>query len=230
MKDEAIKILDAEGVAAALDYLDSDGFPSPAERVRAFHELMKHTYWQRKNLPATIKIGQAGVALGNALADSYPEQSTEIRSQVKGIYYDLASFTWPGWDEPGITISADQIQLGLQAAERNLQLAADLNKPPIACCRAYWMLAAQQIATRQYHKAADHFAQAEQSAQQAGASAEQLLSKGFIQVARLLADPDNNTPTEKLDEIKTALHALEHGSAFVQQIDDALRVFGGQPT
>lgn len=226
MKDEANKILDVEGIPAALDYLDSDDFPTPAARVQGYHELMKHAYWQRKDLPATIQIGQAGIAIGDALADTYPDQSSETFSQVKAIYYDLASFTWPGWDEPGISITAEQIQLGLQAAERNLQLATDLNKPPIAFCRAYWMLAAQEIAVREYRKAGEHFALAEQSAQQAGASAEQLLSKGFILVTGLLADPEEKALVEKLNEIKTALQEVEHGSNFVQQIEDALRVFG----
>jgi hypothetical protein len=226
MKDEAIRILEAEGVAAALDYLDSDGFPSPAERVQGYHELMKHAYWKLKNLPATIKIGQAGIAIGEALAGTHPEQHNEIMSNIKAIHYDLASFTWPGWDEPDFTITAAQTQLGLKAAKRNLQLAIDLRKPPLPLSRAYWMLAAQEIAARQYAEAKEHFFQAEQTARETDSAADQLLSRGFVQVTGLLADPDDLALTEKLNEVKAALQVEEHGEFFIQQMDDALRVFG----
>lgn len=226
MKDEANKILEAEGVAAVVDYLDSAGFSSPAERVKGFHEVMKHAYWQQKDLPATIQIGQAGIALGDALAKTYPDEYAEVMSQVKGIHYDLASFTWPGWDEPGFTITGEQTRLGLQAAERNLQLAIELNKPPLPLSRAHWMLAAQMIATHQYQQAQEHFALAEQAAREAPSTADQLLSQGFFQVAGLLANPNNEALTDKLNDIITALQKEEHGEFFVKQLDDALRVFG----
>lgn len=226
MKDEAIRILETEGLAAALDYLDSDGFPTPAARIEEYHELMKHAYWQIKDLPVTIKIGQVGAAIGDALAESYPKQYYEIMSQVKAIQYDLASFTWPGWDEPDFSISAEQVRLGLQAAERNLQLAIDLKKPPLPRSRAYWMLAAQEIAARQYAQAKEHFAQAEQAARETDSAADQLLSRGFIQVAGLLADPDDQALVESLNEVKASLQGEEHGEFFIQQMDDALRVFG----
>lgn len=226
MKDEANKILEEEGLAAALDYLDSDGFPSPAARVQGYHDLMKHAYWQLKDLPATIRIGKAGVAIGEVLAESYPKQNDEIMSQVKAIHYDLASFTWPGWDEPDLSITEAQIRLGLESAERNLQLAIDLHKPPLPRSRAYWMLAAQEIAARQYTQAREHFSRAEQAARETDSAADQLLSRGFVQVAGLLADPDNPVLSEKLDEVKAALQGEEHGEFFIQQMDDALRVFG----
>lgn len=226
MEDEAIIILEAEGVAAALDYMDSDGFPTPAARVRGYHELLKYAYWRQKDLPAAIRIGKIGIAIGDALARSFPEQYPEIMSNVKGIYYDLASFTWPGWDEPGLSITAEQIQIGLQAAKRNLQLAIDLHKPSLPLSRAYWMLAAQEIAAHQYHLAQEHFVQAEQAARETTSTADQLLSQGFFQVAGLLSDPNNQALTEKLDEIKAALQREDHGAFFIKQLEDTLRVFG----
>jgi len=227
MKDKAIEIYVSQGVEAALEYIQAREIGvSPVEHLQIFDQLLRHAYWQQKDLPAAIMVGQAGIQLGQSLAIAHPEQAGEIMSQVKGIHYNLASFTWPGWDEPGIEIRPEQVQLGLAAAKENLSLAIELKKDALPLSRAYWMLGGMEIAVKDYGDAKGHFSQAEGLARQAGSEAEALLARGFEFLTGLFTNPDDTTLSKELEEIKTALLAEEHGEFFVKQIDDAWRVFG----
>ena len=227
MKEKAIEFLESEGVDKAVKFLQtgSTSLP-PTEQIQAFDQVMRHAYWQNKDLPATIQIGQAGVELGQTLADTHPDQTSEIKSQIKTIQYNLASFTWPGWDEPGFEISPEQVLIGLAAAQENLRLAIELKKDALRLSRAYWMLGGMEIAVKDYADAKEHFSQAEKFASQAGSQAEALLARGFEFLTGLLANPDGAALSKELEEVKTALLAEKDGEFFVKQIDDAQRVFG----
>jgi hypothetical protein len=226
MKDKAIEIFDSEGVEAAIGWMQAgEAGLSPTEHVQVFDQVLRHAYWQHKDLPAAIQIGQAGLALGEKLAAAHPDQASEIKSQIKAIQYNLASFTWPGWDEPGYQLSEKQVLLGLEAARQNLSLALELKKEALPLSRAYWMLAAQEIAAKEYTSAVEHFSQAETFARQAGVQGEALLAQGFELLTKLLANPGDLALETSLEETKTALATEEHGEIFVKQIEDALRVF-----
>ena len=227
MKEKAIEFLESQGVDEAVKFLQTGSADlPPAEQIQNFDQVMRHTYWQNKDLPATIQIGKAGVKLGQSLADTYPDQTSEINSQIKTIQYNLASFTWPGWDEPGIEISLEQVQIGLAASQENLRLAIELKKDAIRLSRAYWMLGGMEMAVKDYANAKEHFAQAEGFAHQAGSQAEALLAQGFEVLTGILADPDDETLSKDLEQTKTSLLAEKDGEFFVKQIDDAWRFFG----
>ena len=227
MKDQAIKLFDSKGTQAALEFLQMDRADlSPVEQLQLFIDVMRHAYWKKKNLQATIEIGQAGIVTSDDLKNKHPDQIEEIDSLVKGIHYDIASFTWPGWDEEYINITPDQLELGLQAAKNNLALAIELKKEDLPLSRAYWLLAAQELANRQFKKAAEHFSQAELLATRAGVTGEALLAKGFIQVVSLVQDPQNEILTKQLEDIKTVLRKEEHGKFFIAQLVDSLSIFG----
>ncbi|MEJ2485749.1 MAG: hypothetical protein P8Y68_08450 [Anaerolineales bacterium] len=76
MKEKAIEFLESLGVDEAVNFLQttSASLP-PEEQLRDFDQVMRHAYWQNKDLPATIRIGQAGVELGQSLADAHPDQA-----------------------------------------------------------------------------------------------------------------------------------------------------------
>ena len=233
MKDQAIKLFDSQGVQAAIKLLQAgERSLAPDEQVQAFDLVLRHAYWNKKDLTGAIQIGQAGITRGEQLAAQFPEKENKIMSQVKGIYYNLASFTWPGWDEPDIKITPEQVQLGLAAAKENFRLAIELKKDALPLSRACWMLGAQEIAVKDYSSAIDHFYQAEQFAEQAVSregpqqgKGEALLARGFAQLASLLAKPEGPKISADLDKTKLALVSLESGEFFVKQIDDAWRVF-----
>ena len=225
LKDQAIETLESEGLEAAVRLLRQADLP-PTEHIPLYTELMRHAYWQRKDLPAAIEIGQTGIRHGRALAESYPEKAEAILAQVKAIYYDLASFTWPGWDEEGIEIAKEQVRLGLDSARTNLELAIQLKKDALPFSRAYWMLGAQQLAAGDHTQALASFTMAEQHAAETDARPEELLAQGFACLTGLLADPEDQSLQLEMAEIKTALLDEEHGEMFVQQIEDAQRVLG----
>lgn len=225
MKDQAILIFESNGVQALIDFLHQNNTESLVEQVQLFIDVMRHAYWKKKDLAATIQIGQAGIAHADKIKSAHPDQMEEIDGKVKGIYYDIASFTWPGWDEEDITITPEQVKLGLRAAEKNLALAIELKKEDLPCSRAYWMLAAQELANGHYEKAREHFGQAELLANRAQVTGEALLAKGFTLVVGLVQDPHNEDLAKKLEEIKTVLRKEEHGKFFIAQLVDSLSVF-----
>ena len=87
------------------------------------------------------------------------------------------------------------------------------------------MLGAHHIAAGEYTSAKARFALGEQTAREAGSHPDELLSRGFSQLAALLAEPENAAAEKKLTETKTALLEEKDGEFYVKQLDDAWRVF-----
>ena len=131
---------------SAIENLQSQG--TPAEIAERFRILHLDAYWKQKDLPTTIALAQAGIlfCLTHARIASNPEATAHLRAAAKGLAYNLASFTWPGWDEPAIRPTPDQTALGLHAARLNLRLAHELCKPPDKIRAAHWLLGAQLLA------------------------------------------------------------------------------------
>jgi len=177
-------------------------------------KVLRDAYWQDKNLGIVAWLGQVILPL------AYRPVSTEAKSKIKTISYNVASFLWPGWDEPGVIISKDQQDLGAQAAELNLRLADELDKPVIAKSRAHWMMGGYLLTQREFGRAAQSFATAARLAGDDGNRAEQLLSEAFRDLA-------TNSPELKsrLAELRT----LKDGEAFAGQVLAAARVCGFQP-
>src|SRR5579871_4413511 len=123
LRDTALEYLKQQDFAAAIDYLNRQ--PDPLAACSAYADLVRHLYWQQKDLPGVVMMAQAGIQYGTAAAEEIgPEDSDpwkELLSIVKGLAYDLGSFTWPGWDEPGITITPADLNTGREAAKTNLR-------------------------------------------------------------------------------------------------------------
>jgi hypothetical protein len=227
VKEKAIEILIEQDTAAAIEWLKQQG--DPQKVAEAFNDVMRHTYWQMQDLKSTVTLAQEGIGYASAKAKQAggARQAKEFNNQVKAMSYNLASFVWPGWDEEWIEdIPQEYLKLGLDAAQTNLHLAIELEKGDLPISRAYWMLAAQQIAAEQYQEAKDNFTQAIEYAEKAEAHGDVLLSHGFTHVVKLLEDPENEEAKSSLEAIKSELVNLEHGEMLSQQMDDALKVFG----
>ncbi len=221
MRDTALNLLTTQDSFAAIDYLTQQ--PDAVTALKTFHDLLKHLYNERKDVPALIAIGRAGVQFGlqQAAAARIPTEATEFKGIAKSIAYDLASDLWPGWDEPGIALDATAVALGLDAARVNLRLARELQRAALPMSRAWWLLGAQLLANHQPDDATAAFEQAAQLARAAEADSEALLSDGYGALVRVLGGADEAT----FEAIKTQLQPLEHGDFFVGQLDTALRVF-----
>ncbi|MDB5384410.1 MAG: hypothetical protein JWM11_56 [Planctomycetaceae bacterium] len=226
MKENAIEICREQETFAAIELLSKQ--PDQLIAVKTFHEVMRHFYWKEKDLFRATALGRAGLQYGLTVAltlqTSDPDRALEIRSAAKAMAYDLASFTWNGWDEPGIPITASDLQMGLDAARTNLRLAVELKKEALPLSRAYWMLGAQQLAANQFPEAVQSFTQAAEFSKSANTENEELLSTGFAALVKVL-QTKGASGQEELEAIKQKLKPLTDGEFFVGQLETAYQVF-----
>jgi len=193
------------------------------QAAEAYSQSMKTAYWEEKDLPLAVAIAYAGVGRLLGAADvSSDEEAYELRSSAKALMYDLASFSWPGWDEPDIEIGPSDAAAGLAAAKSNLALAVQLEKGDLATSRAHWMLGGHLLTSGDVSVARQEFAQARKLAERAGAAAEVELSTAFDLLAAL-ATGDTDAE-EKLSASMLRLSQLDE--FFVGQVETARTVLG----
>jgi len=226
--DIIIRTIDERDSAAAVEALARD--PDSTSAAKAFLDVMTELYWKRKNLPACIAIGQAGIAFALARAfdadsSGNKELSYKLRSTAKGLCYNLASFTWDGWAEPGVAITPSDLAAGLDAAKANLRLAEELNKGDLPLSRAHWMLAGHYLSIADHAKAASLYRRAAEHAAAAGSRQEELLNQAFASlVARLIA-PDDAHALAHMESACNDLREQPDGAGFVRQIETAHQFF-----
>ena len=220
----AFKLLEQD-IAAAIDYLS--GQPdSDAEAVaECYLDLQKYLYYEAKDLANLTLISAAGIQFALMQAHRLHESAYALRSHAKALAYNLASYTWPGWDEPRLPINAAHLAVGLSAAKANLRLARELEKGDLPLSRAHWVMGAHYLATADWPAAIQSFTAAVEHAQKADATADALLSQGYIALTEILRTPTNADAQQRLADLKSQLVVLEYGVFFVQQLDSALAVF-----
>ena len=201
----------------------------PRMTMNVLVDMMRHQYWQEKDLVGALAFARAGIQYGLQTALEYdlsePELAYELRSAAKGFAYNFASFAWQGWGEPGVSITAADHAAGFDAARVNLRLALELERGDLPTSRAYWMVAAYHLADGEFELAIDNFKQGISYAKRADAGVDELLNHGYILVARMLSTPENQSLKEEYEMLKEAFREIEHGEDFIQQLDTAYAVF-----
>ncbi len=211
-----------EGAFAAIAMLS--GVDDADTVAEAYRTAMRTAYWDDKDVTLTTALAYAGVS--RLLAEARradDDQAYVLRSFAKGLVYDLASFTWPGWDEPGIEISPTDAAGGLAAARSNLAMAIDLDKGDLAISRAHWMLGAHRLTAGHHDAAYASFAESARSAEIAGAESERLLAVAFGVLTRLAR---GDGTVMDLDAALETLSGADDGDAFVAQVTTARLVVG----
>jgi hypothetical protein len=103
-------------------------------------------YWEKKDIGSYMLLARTVLEL----LVQYVKKNPQLRESYAEIIiitsYNMASMSWTGWDEEGITIDETHKLMGLQAAELNVRLATELNLPPERRQNGLWMLAAQHLA------------------------------------------------------------------------------------
>lgn len=193
------------------------------EAGNAYAETMKNAYWVDKDLQTAIALGYAGLGrlLAAAVAASGSEQ-TRLRSLVKSIVYDIASFTWIGWDEPGIDIGSSDAAVGHAAAQWNLALAIELDNCDLPTSRAFWMLGAHLLTRGDLTGSRDSFESSVEHASRAGAAAEADLASAFMALTELIGG--NEGVEKRLAESLSRLASAEDGADFINQVTNARQV------
>lgn len=198
--------------------------PYPGDEIADPYRLeMRAAYWEAKDLAAALAIGYAAVSrcLAEAAA-SEGHVALARRAEAKGFLYDIASFAWPGWDEPGITVDADSARLGFDAAEANLALAVELHKDDLPMARAHWMLGAHRLTAGLPGDAEGSFVAAAGFADRAESAVDAALARAFASLARLV---DGKLDADRdLDTDLATLAELPDGAMFVEQVATARRV------
>lgn len=201
------------------------GIKDLTEASNAYTEAMRTAYWTDKDIPMATAIAHAGVSRLLVAAESADRDGAyELRSSAKGLMYDLASFTWVGWDAPGVVIGPTDASAGLAAARSNLAMAIELDKGDLAVSRAHWMLGAHLLTSGQVGDAQAAFAESARCAEAAGAEAEVLLSRAFGLLGSLAAGDEG--AAERLDAAIASLGSVEDGDFFASQVTTARIVLG----
>jgi hypothetical protein len=195
--------------------------PSVAASLDAINKRAMDVYWKSKDLNAAVALLLDGIARGQLAAKDKPAEATQILSAVKAMAFNLASFTWPGWDEQGITISAEQLAAGRHAAELNYRLALELNRPADKVAMAHWMVGAHALAAGEHDEALRQFTMYREKATD---DANRYLADGYAAITTLAARRDGATAYEQAIARLNALESQD-GKFFAQQLQTARKVF-----
>jgi hypothetical protein len=171
-------MLDQGDTYMAVEFIN--GMSDPQVAGLRFFDLMRDFYWKDQSIVRTVSFGRAGIqfclAQANRHKNSDPKAAAEFYGRAKQIAFNLASFTWPGWDEKGITLSTSDLKQGLDAAKLTVRLSGQLNEPSRKKAVALWMLGAQELANGRYDDAEKTLKRAKEKAQKGedGATAAQI--------------------------------------------------------
>ncbi len=119
---------------------------TPKEFVSAARNVRKTFYWQKKDLATYVTLTKhlLATAIENSQVDN--RHAEAFSERVLGLGYDLASMTWPGWDEQGIEISTAFQEVGLAAARMIVQAGIQYEAPAEVQHNNYWILGAHLLA------------------------------------------------------------------------------------
>ncbi len=212
---------------AAIDHLERQ--TDPLKIISLYNQLLKYYYYEERDIQAVIMMARAGAQYGLAAARTLeaqdPAAAKELKEGARGVIYNLASYTWPGWNEPGIEIGPGEIAQGLDAAKASIRLAQELKMPPLRLSRSHWMVGALLLASSKQPEAREQFELAAQYAGEAVQPAEVLLSEGF-KLMTIMLDSANTPKTEaRYLQLKREIAEMEDGEYFIAQLDTAYEVF-----
>jgi hypothetical protein len=180
------------------------------EWVAGADAAMRHAYWKWNDLRGAIMLGHDIMEL----ADSSGEMV--VLGAAKPAIANLATWTWPGWDEQHRRPTPEMLALGIRAAGRNLELAGMLGKPPIAFSRALWIVGAHHMLL-DLDQASEAFLSAAEKAREAEADVDALMNQCYAWGCQ--KDPSLGGGLADLESMG------EDGVFFAGQIKTALKVF-----
>jgi hypothetical protein len=227
MVEQALHCLEQADTFTAIEYLNQQ--PEPLVVTAAYNDLVKDLYWEKRNISQVVAICRAGIQYcsdqAEKVAASNRKMAYSLRSDAKQLAYNLASYTWPGWNEQQIELEPLQIAAGLDAARFNLRLALELDKGDLALSRAYWMLAGHLLAANAVAGAEAGYRRAANYAERAGEKVDHLLALAFADLVRWILEPQDNSHRLTFEKSRESLATLEDGPAYQEQVDGAYKVF-----
>jgi hypothetical protein len=205
---------------------------APPEIAARYQSLITDLYWKAHDLPCVVAIGRAGITycLGQSvILGAPPDEVESFRSTAKAIAYDVGSFTWPGWEEPGIDPTPAEMEVGRDCAKLNLRLALELKKPPDRVSMAYWLLGAHALAVRDYDYAILDFQAALNVLLETefAAGPMQLSNAAYLALAQFGKNPHHSSAAADFDHAMKRLHGRgdKDAKSYISQLNSARRLF-----
>ena len=203
-------------VSVDVDTVDESDFGELAELMRFLRSERKQSLF----VPVA-KLQLAYLEQAAARADtSDPAQAVEIRRFARGVAFNIASFTWPGWGDSPEPISDARQELGLQAAERTVELAERIGE---VTPNALWIFGVHQLNAGKYDDAISSFERAKGFARNDFYRA---MHAAWQQLTRVVAE-GGNSGIEVLDAAISDLRNSDDDDAefFADQLTTARRVY-----
>jgi hypothetical protein len=224
--DEIQELLRNGDSFAAVEYIQRNSMP--LEIAAKYKSISSDLYWKAHDLGAMITIGRAGILYCLSQAGSVnisAELVEKLRSVAKGLAYDIGSFTWPGWEEPGIDPTSEQLAVGLDCARLNLRLAIELNKPADRISMAHWLLGAHALVVHDFDFAEKEFQRARDVLPVVDTTAKAM--EGYLALSRIGKDKLDAASQARFAEITAGLGGQkdDDGASYFTQLMAARRLF-----
>lgn len=235
--DNVQSIVEEKDLYAASEFVF--GLADDCDVAEAFGNLVLDCYWRAKSIEQVIHFANAGIHyclararssgdLGDDLYDEiYDDPERELRFFAKRMATNAASFTWIGWDEPGVEISAEQMRQGIAFARYSVRQLRELDPTGAQLAYTYWYLGAHLTAEGSFEEALSVFGAArDHSASDDGNPDQPAMLDGYIGLVRILSG-DNETGESEFDSAVAALESRDNEDAafYAKQLVDVRAFF-----
>lgn len=227
--DIALEIMENDDYYKAIEYLSRQS--NPLEILDAFKEIVKRLYWDSKDMAGVIIFSGAAIQFAQMSVQSMSAKEDMVRQmkeKAAAIAYNLASFTWPGWNEEGLEISITEQNIGMEAAKTNLRFIEEMGGDNLQLARAYWITGAHRLTLNIADEAIYCFERSLKYADWADNREETLLAQGYMILAQMLqSEKVGAQDLELLKDLKKKMVELPDGDTFVGQIETTYDVVFG---
>ena len=148
-----------------------------------------------------------------------PEAVNKIRKFARGVAYNIAAFTWPGWGDTG-PISPEAQELGFSAARVGLEYSKAADD---ITSNILWINGAHALAAKEYDLAVENFEAAYEVSE---TEIDKLMHAGWIALTRLLETPSDQSK-EAFDTAYNNLNSSDHeySEFFAERLTTAREIF-----
>ena len=200
-----------------------------AETLRAAHTVLNRVFdGGKRDVDGYVLLMKLLIAHALHRAAHAADNAKAYKRAAIPMAFNLAANTWVGWGPGQVgAVAPVHERLGLAAARKNIELAAEVGLGPERRRNGYWILGAHLLAAGDCVDAASAFATSRDLAEQAGDEAAKGMAQGWVHVARTLAGHDE---TAQLEEVKATLRqSAGDGAFYADQYDTAIAALRDRP-
>ena len=161
----------------------------------------------------------------SALEAANRESTEDKNAYLTAAYmtaYNIASNTWPDWNEGDV--DEEHRQVWLEFANIHVSIVAQLDLPPEKGASAFWLGAAHELAVKNYDVARSLYEKAKMLGEERDSNEVALMNQGWMLVVNILQG--NEKAESELEGLQQRLAGLsEDGKFYAGQFNDALEVF-----